>query len=78
MSYLKRLGVAGLAAFAVMGGGCAKKSETDVVSLVAESERSRHFTAVTNHLELGGTLYGYVDIDGDVERLAVALRDFAS
>lgn len=78
MSYLKRLGVAGLAAFAVAGGGCAKKAGTDSVPLVAVSERSQHFAAVTDHLELGGTVYGYVDIDGDVERLAVTLRDIAS
>lgn len=77
MNHLKRLGVGMLAAFAVVGGGCAKKAETDAVPLVAESERSRHFTAVTNQLELGGTVYGYVDIDGDVERLAVVLRDAA-
>jgi type IV pilus assembly protein PilA len=78
MNHLKRLGVGMLAAFAVIGVGCAKKVDTDAVPLVAASERSQHFTAVTNHLELGGTLYGYVDIDGDVERLAVTLRDFAS
>ncbi len=42
--------------------------------LVAEAERSRHFVAVNRQLELGGTLYGYVDIDGDALRLADALR----
>lgn len=78
MNHLKCLGVGLLAAFAVVGVGCAKKAETNAVPLVTESERSRHFAAVTNQLELGGTLYGYVDIDGDVEKLAVALRDFAA
>lgn len=85
MSYTKCLRVGLLAAFAVVGAGCVKKTETDAITasssavpLVAESERSRHFAAVTNQLELGGTLYGYVDIDGDVEKLAVTLRDFAA
>jgi type IV pilus assembly protein PilA len=36
------------------------------VSTVVATERSAHFDAVNKHLELGGVLYGYVDIDGDV------------
>ena len=36
------------------------------MTVVAEPERSRHFEAVNRQLELGGTLYGYADIDGDV------------
>lgn len=42
--------------------------------LVPDIERSRHFEAVNRQLELGGTLYGYVDVDGDALRLAGALR----
>lgn len=67
-----------------MGGGCAKKQETTeapaapaTVPLVAETERSRHFLTVTEKLELGGTVYAYADIDGDVEKLAVVLRQLA-
>jgi type IV pilus assembly protein PilA len=66
--------------------GCAKKSEEAPapappaipvsVPLVAAPERSAHFDAVNRHLELGGTLYGYVDIDGDVLKLATVLRQF--
>ncbi len=37
-----------------------------VVSTVDAAERSAHFEAVNKHLEIGGVLYGYVDIDGDV------------
>jgi hypothetical protein len=40
------------------------------VNVVKETERSRHFMAVNKHLELGGTLYGYVDVDGDVLKIA--------
>jgi type IV pilus assembly protein PilA len=43
------------------------------VELVKEGERSRHFAAVHKQLELGGTLYGYADIDGDVYKLADGL-----
>jgi type IV pilus assembly protein PilA len=47
----------------------AAKPEKASVELVKESERSRHFAAVNRQLELGGTLYGYADIDGDVAKL---------
>lgn len=64
--------------------GCRKKAaeiatpETAVsVAVVKPTERSAHFAAVTNHLELGGTVYGYVDVDGDVAKLAVVLQNLA-
>lgn len=44
------------------------------VEVVKETERSKNFTAVNRHLELGGTLYGYVDIEGDVLKLMEALQ----
>jgi hypothetical protein len=56
--------------------GCAKKPEAQAptgragVDLVPEAERSRHFDAVNSHLELGGVLYGYADVDGDALALA--------
>src|SRR5688572_33119522 len=46
------------------------------VDVVKESERSRNFAAVNKHLELGGTLYGYVDVDGDVLKVAGELQGF--
>jgi type IV pilus assembly protein PilA len=52
----------------------AKPEVPATAALVAPAERSKHFAAVAQHLELGGTLYGYVDIDGDVERIATLAR----
>lgn len=42
--------------------------------LVATTEQSRHFLAVNQRLELGGTLYGYVDVDGDALKLAESMK----
>lgn len=42
--------------------------------LVAPPEKSVHFDAVNRHLELGGTVYGYMDVDGDVLRIVEGLR----
>jgi type IV pilus assembly protein PilA len=42
--------------------------------VVNESERSRNFAAVNQHLELGGTLYGYVDVEGDLLKLTGRLQ----
>jgi len=39
-------------------------------NLVAGAERSPHFEDVSQHLELGGVLYGFVDVDGDALALA--------
>ncbi len=47
------------------------------VPLVDAGERSRHFEAVARHLELGGPLYGFVDVDGDALKLAAALPDLS-
>ncbi|MBI5381977.1 MAG: hypothetical protein HZA31_08765 [Opitutae bacterium] len=47
------------------------------VTLVPEAERSRNFLAVQRHLELGGTLYGFIDVDGDVLKLAGGVRHIA-
>jgi hypothetical protein len=44
------------------------------VEVVKPAERSRHFVAVNRQLELGGTLYGYVDVDGDVLKFVDGLR----
>ncbi len=67
-------------------GGCAKKEEAPApasatapkartIEVVKEQERSRHFLAVSQQLELGGPLYGYVDVDGDVLSLAGTVGD---
>jgi type IV pilus assembly protein PilA len=44
------------------------------VDVVPEKSRSAHFLAVSKHLDLGGTLYGYVDVDGDVMKVAGGLQ----
>jgi type IV pilus assembly protein PilA len=49
-------------------------ADADAVALVKASERSSHFAAVQPHLELGGTLYAYADVDGDVLQFADTLR----
>ena len=42
---------------------------------LGEGERAQpNFAAVNKHLELGGTLYGYVDVDGDVLKLTGQLQ----
>lgn len=54
--------------------GKSEAPKTLVVEVVKESERSRNFAAVNKHLELGGTLYGYVDIDGDLAKLTAQIQ----
>lgn len=49
----------------------------DSAPLVSAAERSQHFAAVNRQLELGGELYGYVDVDGDLQLLAAQLRRIA-
>lgn len=67
-----------LTALALLPAACAKKPDVAVtqavVALVPEGERSRHFEAVNSHLELGGTLYGYADVDGDALALAQTVQ----
>lgn len=70
--------------FSLLFSACGKKSETPITARVPEpkptieivkaSEQNKHFAAVNKHLELGGPLYGYVDIDGDVLKLTDALQ----
>ncbi len=44
------------------------------VTVVPELERSSHFLAVQKHLDLGGPIYAYVDVDGDAQKLATNLQ----
>jgi type IV pilus assembly protein PilA len=66
----------------VILAACAKKAEPEapkqlVVAAVPEAERSRHFEAVNSHLELGGVLYGYVDVDGDLASAGTSVQALA-
>ena len=79
------------AALILLFAACAKKPEAETTAkaapspapapaqapLVGQSERSPHFEAVNSHLELGGTLYGYVDVDGDFLNVAKLLQSVA-
>ncbi|MBL9216108.1 MAG: hypothetical protein JNG83_11575 [Opitutaceae bacterium] len=77
---------AGMLAAALVLAGCrkqetpqaaavvAEKPRPATVEVVKESERSPHFRAVTSQLELGGTLFGYADVDGDVLKVAGYLQ----
>lgn len=68
----------GVVALVTLFAGCKpKESNPDVAALVPAVERSSHFAAVNGHLELGGTLYGYADIDGDILKVAPYLRTLA-
>jgi hypothetical protein len=69
----------------VVAAGCHKENKTagtgpsqlalpGAVQLVPATEQSRHFEAVSRQLELGGTLYGYVDIDGDALKAAAGIK----
>lgn len=72
-----------LCACAALLGACAKKPDAAApvvppsVDLVKASEQSPHFQAVNSQLELGGTLYAYVDVDGDALSLAATAQEMA-
>lgn len=83
-----RIWQTGVAILALAIAGCAKKEEAPVVvapkpappkpttvEVVKAAERSRHFMTVSKQLELGGTLYGYAEVDGDVLKLAGSAKD---
>jgi hypothetical protein len=72
--------------------GCSKPGQdagsaaANIVQAVAPSkatilpanQRSPHFMKVNEHLDLGGTVYVYIDIDGDAEKLATAMKGLLS
>lgn len=68
----------GVLALVIGCAGCKpKEAKPDSVALVPAAERSNHFAVVNSQLELGGTLYGYADIDGDILKVAPYLRTLA-
>jgi hypothetical protein len=71
-------------ALLLLVAGCAKQADAPQpappppgVQLVGVAEQSLHFAAVNRQLELGGTLYGYVDIDGDALSFAGTAQGMA-
>jgi hypothetical protein len=86
MNYLLRLGVA----VALLSLTACQKKEALIAKaepppppkppqteVVTTTEQSQHFAAVTRRLELGGALFGYVDVDGDLVQLAGNIKNFA-
>jgi type IV pilus assembly protein PilA len=74
----------GAAVILMIGAGCDRKPAVKesipapaAVTLVPVAERSRHFEIVNQHLELGGTLYIYADVDGDALKIAATVRNIA-
>lgn len=55
--------------------GPSQPVSSEAVQLVPAAEQSRHFEAVNRQLELGGTLYGYIDIDGDALKAAASIKE---
>jgi hypothetical protein len=62
-----------LLAAATLGATGCNPAAADVIPVKPE-DGSKHFAAVSKHLELGGLFFAYVDIDGDFAKLA-ALGD---
>jgi type IV pilus assembly protein PilA len=63
----------------LLGTGCAKKTPESAapaatVPMVKETERSKNFIVVSKQLELGGPLYAYVDVEGDVLKMAAQMN----
>lgn len=55
--------------------GLVEKSAT-TIAVVEEDRRSANFLAVSRQLDLGGSLYGYVDVDGDVLKLTGIVKEW--
>ncbi|MFP6899309.1 MAG: hypothetical protein VCA36_00105 [Opitutales bacterium] len=47
-----------------------------VADTLPEDQQSRHFQAINQHLDLGGVLYGYIDVDGDLDKLMGIGQEF--
>ena len=66
LSFLRRPLCAAAAATALLLPGRAAAQATPAPA----GTESAHFNAVARHLELGGLFFGYMDIDGDLAKLA--------
>ena len=49
-------------------------AESGGLNMVGGGGRSAHFDAVASHLQVGGSVFGYMDVDGDVEKIAGMLQ----
>lgn len=69
---LPRFVALGISLTALFSTACQKKAEEPkaaAVELVKPAELSPSFLAVNRQLELGGSLYGYVNVEGDVQKI---------
>ncbi len=46
------------------------------VSVLPETKRSAHFMATAKHLDLGGQVYLYADLDGDIVKLTALISEW--
>lgn len=53
-----------------------KSADTSALNILAENNRSTNFAVLTQYLDLGGTLYGYVDMEGDIAQLNASASAF--
>ena len=70
---------AGVVGAGLVCGGCSEDStraRPDAAAL-PEEFRSAHFESTVAHLDVGGTFFTYLDVDGDYERFAALLQDTA-
>lgn len=58
------------ASFSLALTACDLKKPSASGGTVEGDNKSSHFDAVNAHLDLGGEMYAYMDVDGDVEKLA--------
>jgi hypothetical protein len=56
----------------IAAAGCAP------VEVLPDEHRSDHFAATAAHLDLGGTMFLYTDISGDVDKLAAFLAEIVA
>ncbi|MFT5104860.1 MAG: hypothetical protein ACI9UA_000478 [Pseudoalteromonas tetraodonis] len=53
-----------------------KVATSEGMNMVEGDGRSKHFDAVASHLHVGGSVFAYMDVDGDVEKLAGVIQNF--
>ena len=50
-------------------------AQENPANLLPLEKRSAHFDSVARHLDLGGAVYAYVDVDGDLSRLVGQVKE---
>ena len=51
-------------------------SASQALATPADNNQSGHFATASKYLDLGGPFYGYVELDGDVDRLGEQVNEF--